>query len=1057
MVVPTATAATSLGTTSFTANWTAATVGIVDKYLLDVSTNSNFSSFVTGYNNLDAGSVLTKNITGLTGNTTYYYRVRADKSSVTGQGGNSNTTSTTTAPAAPTLSSPTNNATGSSLSPTLSWSAVSGADKYRLEVNQASDFSGTVIYDQDTVSLNSKQIGSLSDSTKYYWRVSAKNSSGNWGDVSSIFNFTTEQSSLTSPSNGAFSVSLTPTLSWPATTGANKYRLEVNTTSDFTGTVKLDTTTASTSKTMDGVSLIYNTTYYWRVTASSNSLSKTNSSSTYSFTTKLAATTLTSPSDNVTGVSLSPTLNWSSVTGANKYRLEVNTASDFSGTVIYNQDTVSLASKQIGGLSDNTTYYWRVTAKNSGGNSGDVSSIFNFTTTQQSAGTSPVNGSTNNSINPEFIWPVGPTGTNKYRLEVNTNNTFTGTTILDTTTTATSKILGGTSLEYNTLYYWRVTASSNALSKTNTSAVYSFTTQLAASTLISPANNATDVSLSPILIWSATGGTTGYRLEVNTASNFSGTVIYDQDTISQTSEQIGGLIDNTKYYWRVTALTNGGNTSDESSVFNFTTGQASLTSPSDDALSISLTPTFSWPAATGASSYHLEVNTSSDFTGTVKLDTTTSATSKVLNGLSLSNNTTYYWRVTATSSGLWKTNTSSVYSFTTKLATTALSSPTNNATGVSLSPTLSWSSVTGADKYRLEVNTASGFDGEVIYDQDTVGLNTKQIAGLTDSTKYYWRVTALTSSGNYSDYSTVRYFTTVSSVTQSTLIVPESGSTDVPTDPTLSWPVTDGANSFRLEVNTDVNFGSGTIFLDTTGVTSDSLSLAGLEPNTTYYWRVTASSNSLEKTNSSQVFSFTTGAGPLPVELTKFSAKSEDSFVILIWQTATEVNNYGFEVQRSSVSDPPLAWTKIGFVPGAGNSNSPKDYSFKDQPIGGIKFSYRLKQLDVDGNFKYYDAIKVSLNALAKAELMQNSPNPFNPSTSIKFYIPDISSVTIKIYDILGKEVNTLFNEKADAGYHIVYWNGKDKYGQNAASGVYFYRLSTNVGFVQTKKMLLLK
>ena len=88
---------------------------------------------------------------------------------------------------------------------------------------------------------------------------------------------------------------------------------------------------------------------------------------------------------------------------------------------------------------------------------------------------------------------------------------------------------------------------------------------------------------------------------------------------------------------------------------------------------------------------------------------------------------------------------------------------------------------------------------------------------------------------------------------------------------------------------------------------------------------------------------------------------------------------------------------------------------------------------------------------------MQNSPNPFNPSTSIKFYIPDISSVTIKIYDILGKEVNTLFNEKADAGYHIVYWNGKDKYGQNAASGVYFYRLSTNVGFVQTKKMLLLK
>ena len=87
---------------------------------------------------------------------------------------------------------------------------------------------------------------------------------------------------------------------------------------------------------------------------------------------------------------------------------------------------------------------------------------------------------------------------------------------------------------------------------------------------------------------------------------------------------------------------------------------------------------------------------------------------------------------------------------------------------------------------------------------------------------------------------------------------------------------------------------------------------------------------------------------------------------------------------------------------------------------------------------------------------MQNSPNPFNPSTAIKFFIPDNSDVTIKIYDMLGREVTTLINQQSTAGYHIVYWNGRDSYGRDAASGVYLYRLTAG-SFTETKKMNLLK
>ena len=205
---------------------------------------------------------------------------------------------------------------------------------------------------------------------------------------------------------------------------------------------------------------------------------------------------------------------------------------------------------------------------------------------------------------------------------------------------------------------------------------------------------------------------------------------------------------------------------------------------------------------------------------------------------------------------------------------------------------------------------------------------------------------------------------------------------------------------------------------------------------------------------------------PLPVELNSFNVSVNGNSVNLTWQTATEVNNHGFEIQRAPVISNEvrnLSWDKIGFVEGSGNSNSPKDYSFIDQPTGGTSFSYRLKQIDNDGKFKYYDPITVTLSTKQTAELMDNYPHPFNPSTAIKFYIPNNSDVSIKIYDILGKEVTTLINKQTDAGYHIVYWNGRNSFGNEAASGMYLYRLTAGPSsgsgqvFSETKKMLLMK
>jgi hypothetical protein len=193
---------------------------------------------------------------------------------------------------------------------------------------------------------------------------------------------------------------------------------------------------------------------------------------------------------------------------------------------------------------------------------------------------------------------------------------------------------------------------------------------------------------------------------------------------------------------------------------------------------------------------------------------------------------------------------------------------------------------------------------------------------------------------------------------------------------------------------------------------------------------------------------------PLPVELTSFTVKVIGNSVKLDWKTETEVNNYGFEILRQAHTSTSLSltgWEKIGFVNGNGNSNSQKSYSFSDQNANGSnKFAYRLKQIDNDGRYEYSNVVEVTL-VPDEFALNQNYPNPFNPSTSIKYSVPQASLVTIKIYDVIGNEVQTLVNNKQDAGVYEVTFNAG-----NLASGMYFYKMQTD-NFTQVKKMILIK
>ena len=190
----------------------------------------------------------------------------------------------------------------------------------------------------------------------------------------------------------------------------------------------------------------------------------------------------------------------------------------------------------------------------------------------------------------------------------------------------------------------------------------------------------------------------------------------------------------------------------------------------------------------------------------------------------------------------------------------------------------------------------------------------------------------------------------------------------------------------------------------------------------------------------------------LAVELTSFGATVSGSSVVLNWLTATEINNRGFEIERKS---PNTNWENIGFVDGVGNSTSTMSYSYVDANITGTSYKYRLKQIDYDGSFEYSKEVEIDLN-VKDFNLYQNFPNPFNPSTKIKFSVPQEGLVTVKIYNMLGQEIVTLFADNASAGVHTLNWNGKDANGIDVSSGSYIYKMTAG-NFIQSNKMILIK
>jgi formylglycine-generating enzyme required for sulfatase activity len=371
-----------------------------------------------------------------------------------------------------------------------------------------------------------------------------------------------------------------------------------------------------------------------------------------------------SPSNGSTTSDATPLLDWEDFFGATNYHVQVNTNSSFTGTMVCDSSSITTAQYQVStALSNSTTYYWRVRV-----GVGELwslwSSTWSFAVQVLPPDTpSPTNGITLTDATPLLDWE-DVSGANGYHVQVNTNSSFTGTMVGESTSLGNSQFEVPTTLSNDTTYYWRVRVNSDG-AWSQWSSTWSFTIHVAPPVSPSPPNGSTVSDGTPLLNWEDTSGASGYHVQVNTNSSFTGTMVGESNSLGNSQFEVPTTLSNdTTYYWRV-RVNSGGTWSQWSNMWSFTISFVSpvVPNPPSGSTIYDTTPLLNWEDVVAADKYHVQVNANSNFTGTMIEQSDSITNSQIQITTTLSDETTYYWRVQADFGGVWGP-WSSVWSFT---------------------------------------------------------------------------------------------------------------------------------------------------------------------------------------------------------------------------------------------------------------------------------------------------------------------------------------------------------------------------------------------------------
>lgn len=689
----------------------------------------------------------------------------------------------------------------------------------------------------------------------------------------------------------------------------------------------------------------------------------------------------------------------------------------------------------------------------------------------------PANGSGAVTTTTTLDWNDASHSQN-YKVQLATDAGFTNI-IRDTTVSASTVGIAG--LSNNTQYYWRVRGQ-NSLANSGYSNTFNFTTQLAPPSLVSPADGSIGQQVNLNFSWNSVSGALTYHIQIASDSLFSSIVVNDS-TLAVTNKNVTGLTPLTRYWWRVRGKSAGGN-GEFSSVYDFKTigppFTIALVNPSNNAVNQPVNLIFNWLPTSDQtrpvigieeqidkklrsgsqtdertiSNYWFELVTDTSSMANLMVDSTITDTTTTVNGLN--NITSYFWRVRAKNEigyGAYST----WFKFTTIVpvpAAPSLVSPSNGATGQSLTTDLVWNGVQYATNYRVQVATDAGFTNLILNDS-TVTDTTKSVTGLNTFTQYHWRVLAKNINGSGS-YSPVWTFTTiVDAPAAPNLVAPANNSTGIELTPTMDWDSVAFAETFRLVIASDTAFNN--VVLDTAGINVSQFTVpSGVLANSIkYYWRVNASSAG-GSGNFSVAWNFTTAVLPpsAPVLTSPENNSIGQSLTPLLeWDSLASANTYIVQLSEDSTFATTLI-SQTGITMAQFQVNA-------GVLLNETKYYWRVSATNTAGTGAYSEVwnfmtFGVGINTISgvipqEYKLYNNYPNPFNPSTKIKFDIPKASFVSLKIYDMSGREIAKLVDGNLSASAYEFTFNAS-----SLPSGVYFYRLQTD-DFVNTMRMVLVK
>lgn len=555
--------------------------------------------------------------------------------------------------------------------------------------------------------------------------------------------------------------------------------------------------------------------------------------------------------------------------------------------------------------------------------------------------------------------------------------------------------------------------------------------------LSSPADQATCQATDITFSWSTALYATSYNFQLDDDADFSSPVT-NVDHAS-TSHSIVALSPGKKYYWRIRSYNPAGYGS-YSATRSFTTspgapGIPSLSSPSNSAACQATSLKLNWQDASSASSYTLQLDNNSDFSSPLINESGIGISEYNVTGLSAGG--TYYWRVSS-SSGCKTSVWSSVYSF--KVAETpavpSLTSPAGAASCQPVSLTLSWNSVSGAASYDIVVDNNPDL-GSPLVNQNVLTAS-YAVTGLSEGTTYYWAVRTKNSCGVYSEWSEPRPFTTlVPAATVPSPATPAHLANCQPLSLSLSWNEVAHASGYSIQVDNNDDFGS--LVVNQTGIVSTAYTVSGLNPGTTYFWRVSATSACGGSSSWSSVRSFATASIPAIPTLAgpENAAVCQALNLTLSWNSVSGAVSFDIRVDdNSDFSSPAVSQTDVAATSSSVSGlNAGTAYYWEVRAknnCGSYSAWSSVRNFTTAGNPSSPSLSNPSNSATCQSTSLTLSWNGVSGATSYDVRVDDnndFSSPVISQTDIAATSVSTSGLSAGTTYYWAVRTrNGCDKY-----------------------------